>query len=191
MPAAAAPLDSASLLWTQTHASVPGGFESEIVSFESASRTLWFSGPTGIDVLDALTGVSQGFIDTTAYGGLNSVALYGGLAALAFENTSDRRLPGTIVLFDIATRAPVSGVNTITVGALGDANTFNSAASFSSRGPQDFAYYTSNGVVSIAWIIVLQKSKLHFDGDVANAAKLAKKLVHFFSIIFSRFFFHF
>jgi hypothetical protein len=34
-----------------------------------------------------------------------------------------------------------------------------------------------NGVVGIAWIVVLQKSKLHFDGDVANAAKFAKKLV--------------
>lgn len=36
--------------------------------------------------------------------------------------------------------APGSGYNTLTVAALGSANTFNSAANFSSRGPQTFGY---------------------------------------------------
>lgn len=39
--------------------------------------------------------------------------------------------------------APGSGYNTLTVGALGAANNFNTAASFSSRGPQDFGYLVS------------------------------------------------
>ena len=39
--------------------------------------------------------------------------------------------------------APGSGYNVLTVGALGSANTFNTVASFSSRGPQDFGYFVS------------------------------------------------
>lgn len=41
--------------------------------------------------------------------------------------------------------APGSGYNTITVGALGSANAYNTVASFSSRGPQDFLNYNTNG----------------------------------------------
>ena len=45
--------------------------------------------------------------------------------------------------------APGSGYNQITVAALGDANGFDSAASFSSRGPQDFGFWItgSTGLV--------------------------------------------
>lgn len=121
LPAAAAPLDSASLRWTQTHAgagSTP--FLSEILSFEAASRTLWVSGPSGVDVLDVLSGTRLGFIDTSAYGGLNSIAIHGNVAAMAFDNSSDRRLPGLVVLFDTTTRAPLAGASPITVGSLPD-----------------------------------------------------------------------
>jgi hypothetical protein len=41
--------------------------------------------------------------------------------------------------------APGAGYNTITVGALGNANTYDAAASFSSRSPQSFGYYNKNG----------------------------------------------
>jgi YVTN family beta-propeller protein len=119
--ASAGPLDGASLRWTTTHG---GSFLSEIVSFESASRTLWVSGPNGLDVLNAIDGSRLEFIDTTGYGILNSVAVKGGIAALAFENSSDRRLPGQIVLFDTLTRAPLAGINQITVGALPDMAAF-------------------------------------------------------------------
>jgi YVTN family beta-propeller protein len=124
LPSAAALLDTR-LQWTQTHAGAGGTpFLSEILSFESASRTLWVSGPGGVDVLDVLTGARQGFIDTSAYGGLNSVAIHGGVAALAFDNSSDRRLPGLVVLYDTATKAPLAGAKPITVGALPDMVTF-------------------------------------------------------------------
>ncbi|MFM8458080.1 MAG: S8 family serine peptidase, partial [Chthoniobacterales bacterium] len=45
--------------------------------------------------------------------------------------------------------APGSGYNTLTVAALGSANTFNSVASFSSRAPQNFSYlnYAAGGAV--------------------------------------------
>ena len=45
--------------------------------------------------------------------------------------------------------APGSGYNTLTVAALDNANTFASVAGFSSRGPQEFAYFSSGGIVSI------------------------------------------
>ena len=46
--------------------------------------------------------------------------------------------------------APGSGYNVLTVGALGGANTFNSVASFSSRGPQDFGYFVSGNYVTVS-----------------------------------------
>jgi hypothetical protein len=49
--------------------------------------------------------------------------------------------------------APGSGYNTLTVAALGDANAFNTVASFSSRGPQNFGYYNELGqVVTVAGV---------------------------------------
>ncbi len=124
LPATAA-LDSASLRWTQTHAGAGATpFLSEIVSFEAASRTLWVSGPSGVDVLDVASGSRLGFINTGAFGDLNSVAIHGNLAALAFANSTDRRLPGLVVLYDTTTRAPLAGASPITVGALPDMLTF-------------------------------------------------------------------
>jgi hypothetical protein len=48
--------------------------------------------------------------------------------------------------------SPGSGYNTITVAALGGANVFDSVASFSSRGPQDFGYFTSGTYVNVAGV---------------------------------------
>jgi YVTN family beta-propeller protein len=124
LPATAA-LDGTALRWTQIHAgagSTP--FLSEIVSFEAASRTLWVSGPSGVDVLDVASGARLGFIDTSTFGGLNSIAIHGNLAALAFDNATDRRLPGLVVLYDTGTRAPLAGASPITVGSLPDMLTF-------------------------------------------------------------------
>lgn len=45
--------------------------------------------------------------------------------------------------------SPGSSYNTITVGALGSANAFDSVASFSSRAPQDFGYFTSGTYVTV------------------------------------------
>lgn len=124
LPATAA-LDNVSLLWTQTHAGAGSSpFLSEIVSFEAGSRSLWVSSPGGVDVLDVFTGSRLGFINTSAYGDLNSVAIHGSLAALAFANATDRRLPGLVVLYDTTTRAPLAGATPITVGSLPDMLTF-------------------------------------------------------------------
>lgn len=45
---------------------------------------------------------------------------------------------------------PGSGYNAITVGALGGGNSFSTIASFSSRGPQDWARASGSGMVSAA-----------------------------------------
>lgn len=127
--AVAGPLDSASLLWTQRHgaqggvAAAPTGFFSEIVTFDSASKTLWVAGVKGVDVLDALTGTRLQFIDTTAFGSINSVAIQGGIAAFAIE-ASDRKQAGVVKLYSTSTRSLLSGINSITVGSLPDMLTF-------------------------------------------------------------------
>ncbi len=128
--AVAGPLDSSSLLWTQRHGAqgalvaAPTGFLSEIVTFDSASKTLWVAGVKGVDILDAKLGTRLGFIDTTAFGLINSVAIHGGIAAFAIESNV-RTDPGVVKLYDTATRALLSsGVNSITVGALPDMLTF-------------------------------------------------------------------
>ena len=48
--------------------------------------------------------------------------------------------------------SPGSGYNTLTVAALGNANAFDGVASFSSRGPQTFGYYTNGGYVTVAGV---------------------------------------
>jgi len=45
--------------------------------------------------------------------------------------------------------SPGSAYNTLTVAALGSANAFNTVAAFSSRGPQDFGYFTSGTYVTV------------------------------------------
>ena len=48
--------------------------------------------------------------------------------------------------------SPGSAYNTITVGALGGANGFDTIAGFSSRAPQDFGYFTAGTFVTVAGV---------------------------------------
>jgi DNA-binding beta-propeller fold protein YncE len=116
-------LDGAGQVWSSAHAGAPAGFLSEIVAFDSATRTLWVSGVKGVSVLDARTGAGLGFIDTSAWGSINSVAIHNGVAAFAIE-AADRTLPGVVQLYDTASRSLLAGTHTITVGALPDMLTF-------------------------------------------------------------------
>lgn len=118
--AAASPL-SFTHQWTFAHS---GGQTSEIASFDAVTNTLWVVGVVGIDVLNASTGSLVSHIDTSAFGGANSVAIHNGLAAVAIESSADRTLPGTIKLYDTTSRALAAGTNSITVGALPDMVTF-------------------------------------------------------------------
>jgi len=121
-PAAAGPLDGAGKVWTHAHTGT-AGFLSEIVTFDSATRTLWVSGVSGVDVLDAASGSFLQRIDTTAFGSINSVAIHNGIAAFAIES-SVKTNPGVVKLFDTTTRSLAGGVNSIAVGALPDMLTF-------------------------------------------------------------------
>lgn len=119
---AAGPLDSSALAWRYQHSST-GGFLSEIVAFDQVSNTLWVSGVSGVDVLNATNGAFIDRIDTSSFGSINSVSINNGLAAFAIESAT-RTAPGVVKLYDTTTRTLASGVNSITVGALPDMLTF-------------------------------------------------------------------
>lgn len=116
-------LDGASQAWSNTHAGTPSGFLSEIVAFDSVTKTLWVSGVNGVNVLDAKTGASLSFIDTSGWGSINSVAIHNGVAAFAIESTT-RTQAGVVQLYDTSSRSLLAGNSTITVGALPDMLTF-------------------------------------------------------------------
>lgn len=126
-PAHALDISTAQKAWSTQHDKT-GGYLSEIVSFDALTRTLWVSGVTGVDVLDARTGALVQRIDTSAWGSINSVTVRNGLAAFAIESTV-RTDPGKVVLFDTASRSPATGVNQFTVGALPDMLTFTADGS--------------------------------------------------------------
>jgi DNA-binding beta-propeller fold protein YncE len=120
---AASVLDGASQVWATGHAGTPSGFLSEIVAFDAKNKTLWVAGVNGVNVLDAKTGASLNFIDVSAWGAINSVAIHNGIAAFAIEAT-DRKLPGVVQLYDTTSRSLLAGTSTIAVGSLPDMLTF-------------------------------------------------------------------
>ena len=124
LPVAASPADrplSFTKLWTHAHAS-PGQV-SEIPAFDSRTNTVWVAGVVGVDVLDGQTGTLIEHIDVTGYGGVNSVTIHNGLAALAIEaGPPDRRAPGVVLFYDTRTRLPIG--DPVTVGSLPDMLTF-------------------------------------------------------------------
>ncbi|OGU24323.1 MAG: hypothetical protein A2580_06635 [Hydrogenophilales bacterium RIFOXYD1_FULL_62_11] len=138
-------------LWTAPAA--VAGFTSEIVAFDSINQNLWVAGVNGVDVLNAATGSLLQHIDTTGYGSINSVAIHNGLAAFAMESSTDRTLPGQVVLFDTTSRNLASGINQITVGALPDMAVFTTDGSkllvANEATPTMYGAYDPAGSVSI------------------------------------------
>jgi hypothetical protein len=126
-PSAAGPFDNVTRAWTAQHSGV-GGFLSEIVSFDSSTNSLWVSGVTGVDVLNASNGSLIQRIDTTGWGSVNSVAIKNGIAAFAIES-STKTNNGSVVLFNTSTRSLLAGTSVITVGALPDMLTFTADGS--------------------------------------------------------------
>lgn len=90
---------------------------------------------------------SYGYADP---GAVDVLSLY--TDAMAFQNSNTLHVasagnsgPGSNTV-----GAPGAGYNTLAVGALDNANTFDAVAFFSSRGPQDFSYYdTPDEVVTV------------------------------------------
>jgi MYXO-CTERM domain-containing protein len=92
---------------------------------------------------------SYGYSDT---GGVNTFTIF--TDAMSFQN------PDTLHVVSAGNSgsgantvgAPGAGYNTLTVGALGSANNFDAVASFSSRGPQDFAYRAGTNTVTVSGV---------------------------------------
>jgi hypothetical protein len=162
---AASVLDGASQVWGTSHAGTPSGFLSEIVAFDAATKTLWVSGVNGVNVLDARTGASLSFINTSAWGSINSVAIHNGVAAFAIE-AGDRKLPGVVQLYDTSSRSLLAGNSTIAVGALPDMLTFTpdgpNAGDYGARigttTPRNYGVGANDPVGSVSIIDVASRS---------------------------------
>lgn len=103
--------------WTYDHAATGvAGQTSEIVSFDAATQSLWVVGVQGVDVLALGNGGLLQHIDTSAFGEANSVAIFGGQAAVAVAAPVKTDL-GSVHFYDTATR---SALGSVTVGALPD-----------------------------------------------------------------------
>lgn len=123
-PVAANPIAAITPLWTFNH-NVAGsiGRSSEIPIFDSLTNALWIVGGNGLDVLD-LAGNRLQSVDLSPFGGINSLAISGNTLALAFTNSSNAGLPGTVQFFDTATflaqGANPALLGAVTVGAVPD-----------------------------------------------------------------------
>jgi len=125
--AAAAALAAASLshaaplawtkAWTYNHAATGvTGQTSEILSFDALTQSLWVVGLKGVDVLGLGSGSLLQHIDTSAFGEANSVAIFGGQAAVAMAAPVKTDL-GSVRFYNTATRDLLGST---TVGALPD-----------------------------------------------------------------------
>jgi len=118
------PISAIQKQWTYQHSNTGvAGFTSEITAFDHATNTLWVAGVAGVDVLNLSDGSLIQHINTTSFGFVNSVAIHNGVAAFAIES-AQRTQPGVVKLFDTSSRSLVSGIHSISVGALPDMLTF-------------------------------------------------------------------
>lgn len=119
--ATAAPL-SFDRLWTYDHALTGvAGQTSEIVSFDALTNSLWVVGLKGVDVLDAGSGTLVQHLDTSVFGEANSVAIFGGTAAVAVA-AATKTDPGSVRFYDTVTRSFTGSVG---VGSLPDMVAFS------------------------------------------------------------------
>jgi DNA-binding beta-propeller fold protein YncE len=104
LPAAAAsPISAVTPLWTFNHNVAPTiGRSAEIPVWDASTGTLWVIGGNGLDVLD-LGGNRLQSYTTTAFGGINSLAISGQTLALAFTNGLATSAPGSVQFFDTGT----------------------------------------------------------------------------------------
>jgi hypothetical protein len=109
-------------VWTYAHALAHPAQKAEIVAYDKLTDTLWVAGVAGVDVLTRTSGVPLAHIAVSHLGAVNSVAIHGGIAALAIESTIDRTLPGVVMFYDTRSRQQLGAP--VTVGALPDMLTF-------------------------------------------------------------------
>lgn len=126
---AASPISSITKEWTYSHSATGVvGLTSEIAAYDAITNTVWVAGVVGVDVLNATNGSLVQHINTSSFGGINSIAIKNGVAAFAIEN-SVRTNNGIVQFYDTTSRSLSSGINTVTVGALPDMLTFTADGS--------------------------------------------------------------
>lgn len=100
---AASPISAVTPLWTFNHNVEPTiGRSAEIPVWDASTRTLWVIGGNGLDVLD-LGGNRLQSYTTTAFGGINSLAISGQTLAVSFTNGLATSAPGSVQFFDTGT----------------------------------------------------------------------------------------
>ncbi len=125
LPAAAAgPIAAITPLWTFNHNVAPTiGRSSEIPVWDAATGALWVVGGNGLDVLN-LAGDRLQSYNTTAFGGVNSLAISGPTLALSFTNGIKTSAPGSVQFFDTGTFLAQGGASAhlggVSVGAVPD-----------------------------------------------------------------------
>jgi hypothetical protein len=112
-------------LLTSFNNGAEGTNSAEIVAYDSTTFRLYIANSIGakldiVNFANPAAPVLVSSIPVTAYGNINSLAVYNGIVAVAMEN-SNPQLNGSVVFFD----ANGAFVNQVTVGAMPDMITFN------------------------------------------------------------------
>jgi len=121
---AAGPIQSVTKEWSFDHFTASGavpagtGRSSEIVAFDSVNRNLWVIGGNGIDVLDLGGSLLKSFETASVYGGVNSIAIKNGVAAIAFNNLTARDGLGTVQFFDTTAFLSAATVGAANLGGV-------------------------------------------------------------------------
>jgi len=97
---AAGPIQGVTKAWSFDHFTANAGRSSEIVAFDSVNKNLWVVGGNGIDVLNLSGSLLKSFETASVYGGVNSIAIRNGVAAVAFNNLAERDGLGSVQFFD-------------------------------------------------------------------------------------------
>jgi DNA-binding beta-propeller fold protein YncE len=128
---AVGPIKDITKRWSFQHAAfnASNGRSSEIASWDATTQGIFVVGGNGIDVL-GLNGTLRATLDTTSFGAVNSISIYGGVAAVAFSNAVPQNL-GSIRFFNTASFIASGGsgclvggsgclLGSVTVGAVPD-----------------------------------------------------------------------
>lgn len=119
---AAGPIQTVEKQWSFDHFAANAGRSSEIVAFDSANQNLWVIGGNGIDVLSLGGSLLKSFETTSVYGGVNSISIRNGIAAVAFNNPTVRDGLGSVQFFDTTAFLGAATVGAANLGGVAVGN---------------------------------------------------------------------
>jgi hypothetical protein len=117
---AASPIAAIDKLWSFNHGSPALGYGAEIAAWDAVSGHLFVVGGKHIDVLN-LGGSRVASFDASAFGNVNSIAIFNGTAAVSFSNATVQN-PGSVQFFSTAGLVANAGAHLggVAVGAVPD-----------------------------------------------------------------------